>query len=44
MVEVIKATVSYMGYSWQDLEQVREQKAQARGAFEQRLVLRQVRG
>lgn len=43
MVEVIKAIVSYMGYSWQELEQVREQKAKARGAFEQRLVLRKVR-
>lgn len=44
MVEVIKAIVDLMGHSWQDLEQVREQKAQARGAFEKRLLLRQVKG
>lgn len=43
MVEVIRAIVGLMGHSWEDLEQVREQKAQARGAFEQRLVLKQVR-
>lgn len=44
MVEVIRAVVGYMGHTWAELEQVRAKKAEERGAFETRLVLREVRG
>ena len=44
MAEVIRAVVRCMGCTWEELEQVRDKKAEERGAFETRLVLKEVRG
>lgn len=43
IVEVVRALTGGLGHSWDELEQVRQEKAASRGAFEQRLVLQEVR-
>lgn len=42
LLEVVRAVVTARGWSWEELEQVRREKAEKRGAFEKRLLLREV--
>lgn len=42
LLEVIHALVKARGHSWQELEQLRQQKAAARGGFEERIFLLEV--
>ena len=42
LMEVIYAAALARGYSLEDLEMVREKKAQERGGFEKRILLREV--
>lgn len=43
MLEVMYAILKARGYSAEDLEQIRSQKAQKRGGFEKRIFLKEVR-
>lgn len=43
IVEVVQALTGYLGHSWGELERVRQAKAASHGAFEQRLILKEVR-
>ena len=43
IVEVVRALTGCLGHSWDELERVRREKAASRGAFEQRLVLQEVK-
>ena len=42
LLEVMKAVVSARGYTWEELESVRQQKHQKRGGFDDRLLLKEV--
>lgn len=42
LLEVIYATVKASGYTKEDLERIRLKKAKSRGAFEKRLLLKEV--
>ena len=42
LLEVMKAVVAARGYTWEELEAVRQQKLQKRGGFAERLLLKEV--
>ena len=42
LLEVMDAVVKARGYTWDDLTRIRKEKRAARGAFEQRLFLKEV--
>ena len=42
LIEVIRAAAAARGYSAQDLERVRAEKAEKRGGFEKRILLKEV--
>lgn len=42
LLEVLYAAAAVRGYTWEQLEQVRRDKAQARGGFEKRVLLLEV--
>jgi len=42
LLEVMRAVVRARGWSWGQLEQVRREKAARRGAFEKKLLLKEV--
>lgn len=42
LLEVMRAVVTARGWSWEELERVRREKATKRGGFERRLLLREV--
>lgn len=42
MLEVMDAVVKARGYIWDDLARVRKNKRDARGAFDQRIFLKEV--
>lgn len=42
LLEVIRAVVSARGWSWEHLEQIRQEKAARRGGFEKRVLLKEV--
>ena len=42
LLEVMRAVVAARGYTWEELEAVRQQKRQKRGGFEDRLLLKEV--
>ena len=43
LLEVLEATVKARGYTWQELTQIRDQKREKRGGFEDRILLTEVR-
>ena len=43
LLEVIRAVVKARGWSWEQLEQVRKEKAARRGGFEKKILLKEVR-
>ncbi|WP_101910011.1 nucleoside triphosphate pyrophosphohydrolase [Marasmitruncus massiliensis] len=43
LLEVIQAVVKARGYSLEDLERIRHEKADKRGGFEKRILLKEVR-
>ncbi len=43
LLEVMRAVVSARGWSWEQLEQVRQEKAALRGGFEKKVLLKEVR-
>ena len=42
LLEVMRAIVKARGWTWEQLEQVRQKKAAARGGFEKKLLLKEV--
>ena len=42
LLEVIRAVVNARGWSWEQLEQVRQEKAARRGGFEKKILLKEV--
>ena len=44
LLEVMGAVVKARGYTWEDLTRVRKEKRAARGAFDQRIFLKEVIG
>ena len=42
LLEVMRAVVKARGWSWEQLEQVRQEKAARRGGFEKRILLKEV--
>lgn len=42
LLEVIRAVVTARGWSWEELERVRADKAEKRGAFDRKLLLKEV--
>ncbi len=44
LLEVMDAVVKTRGYTWDDLTRVRKEKRAARGAFDQRIFLKEVIG
>lgn len=44
LLEVMDAVVKARGYTWDDLTRVRKEKCAARGAFDQRIFLKEVTG
>lgn len=42
LLEVLRAVVRARGWTWEQLEEVRREKAALRGAFEQRILLKEV--
>ena len=42
LLEVMDAVVKARGYTWEDLTRVRKEKRAARGAFDQRIYLKEV--
>lgn len=42
LLEVMEATVKARGYTWQELLQIRDQKREKRGGFEDRILLKEV--
>ncbi len=42
LLEVLRAVVKARGWTWEELEQVRSDKAAKRGGFERRLLLKEV--
>lgn len=43
LLEVMRAVVKAKGWSWEQLEQVRQEKAARRGGFEKKILLKEVR-
>ena len=43
LLEVMKAVVQARGWTWNQLEQVRQEKAARRGGFEKKILLKEVR-
>jgi len=43
LLEVIRALAQFHGVGWSELDEMRTQKARERGAFEERLILDEVR-
>lgn len=43
LLEVMRAVVNARGWSWEQLEQVRQEKAARRGGFEKKILLKEVR-
>jgi len=43
LLEVMCAVVKARGWSWEQLEQVRQEKAARRGGFEKKILLKEVR-
>lgn len=43
LLEVMRAVVKARGWSWEQLEQVRQEKAARRGGFEKKILLKEVR-
>ena len=43
LLEVMRAVVQARGWSWEQLEQVRQEKAARRGGFEKKILLKEVR-
>lgn len=43
LLEVMRAVVTARGWSWERLEQVRQEKAARRGGFEKKILLKEVR-
>ena len=43
LLEVMQAVVKARGWTWEQLEQVRQEKADKRGGFEKKILLREVR-
>lgn len=43
LLEVMRAVVKARGWSWEQLEQVRQEKAVRRGGFEKKILLKEVR-
>ncbi len=43
LLEVMQATAKAKGFSWEDVEAVREKKKAARGGFEKRILLKEVK-
>lgn len=43
LLEVMRAVVNARGWSWEQLEQVRQEKAARRGSFEKKILLKEVR-
>ncbi len=44
LLEVIQAVVKARGWTWEELEQVRKNKAAQRGGFEKKILLKEVKG
>ena len=44
LLEVMRAAVKARGWTWEQLEQVRREKAAKRGGFEQKILLKEVIG
>lgn len=42
LLEVMKAVVKARGWTWEELEQVRKDKASERGRFEKKILLKEV--
>lgn len=42
LLEVMRAVVRARGWTWEQLEQVRQEKAARRGGFEQKILLKEV--
>ena len=42
LLEVMRAVVKARGWTWEQLEQVRQEKADKRGGFEQKILLKEV--
>ena len=42
LLEVIRAVVKARGWTWEQLEQVRQKKAAQRGSFEKKILLKEV--
>ena len=42
LLEVMQAVVKARGWTWEQLEQVRQEKADKRGGFEKKILLREV--
>ncbi|MBD5085484.1 MAG: nucleoside triphosphate pyrophosphohydrolase [Clostridiales bacterium] len=42
LLEVMRAVVNARGWSWEQLEQVRQEKAAQRGGFEKKILLKEV--
>ena len=42
LLEVMRAVVQARGWTWEGLEQVRQEKAAQRGGFEKRILLKEV--
>lgn len=43
LLEVMRAVVKARGWNWEQLEQVRQEKAARRGGFEKKILLKEVR-
>ena len=43
LLEVMRAVVSARGWCWEQLEQIRQEKAARRGGFEKKILLKEVR-
>ena len=43
LLEVMRAVVKARGWSWEQLEQARQEKAARRGGFEKKILLKEVR-
>ena len=43
LLEVMQAVVKARGWTWEQMEQVRQEKADKRGGFEKKILLREVR-
>ncbi len=42
MLEVMQAVIQARGWTWEELEQVRQEKAAVRGGFEKKILLKEV--